>query len=301
MKPPKNFYSNLDRRKQGLPEVPEASAADAGKIVKVGSSGDYELGQDAGAKVLAITLTSDFNANKTYTEILASLNNGDIVKLTDWTGRNYIYSGMTSGRICFAYLNGYPNTNESDVYTMAVDDTNTWNMFLDTITHLPNVSSSDAGKVLTVDNNGAWGAENIPKELPTVSSADAGKVLGVDSDGEWEVTDNLLIIDGTVMETPKPTSVSFSDTIGSICAKIKECVDNKIDVIVRLTYTSLSGTMTHHDYKITTYSYNPNNGFIWCYAEVTRTLHNDGVYNCSMYLESSNSATSLTITNTKLS
>lgn len=48
MKPPKNFYSNLDRRKQGLPELPEASAADVGKIVKVGEDGDYELGEDAG-------------------------------------------------------------------------------------------------------------------------------------------------------------------------------------------------------------------------------------------------------------
>lgn len=48
MKPPKNFYSNLDRRKQGLPEVPEASAADAGKVIKVGSDGDYELEADAG-------------------------------------------------------------------------------------------------------------------------------------------------------------------------------------------------------------------------------------------------------------
>ena len=47
MKPPKNFYSNLDRRKQGLPEVPEASAADAGKIIKVGEDGAYELEPDS--------------------------------------------------------------------------------------------------------------------------------------------------------------------------------------------------------------------------------------------------------------
>lgn len=44
MKPPKNFYSNLDRRKQGLPEVPEASAADAGKALIVSDEGLYELG-----------------------------------------------------------------------------------------------------------------------------------------------------------------------------------------------------------------------------------------------------------------
>lgn len=44
MKPPKNFYSNLDRRKQGLPELPEASAADAGKALIVNNLGSYELG-----------------------------------------------------------------------------------------------------------------------------------------------------------------------------------------------------------------------------------------------------------------
>ena len=55
MKPPKNFYSNLDRRKQGLPEVPEASAADVGKVIKVDESGAYELGN---ADALP-TVTSD--------------------------------------------------------------------------------------------------------------------------------------------------------------------------------------------------------------------------------------------------
>ena len=52
MKPPKNFYSNLDRRKQGLengiPDLPTPSAEDVGKVMKVGSDGDYELGADEG-------------------------------------------------------------------------------------------------------------------------------------------------------------------------------------------------------------------------------------------------------------
>lgn len=50
MKPPKNFYSNLDRRKQGLdgiPDIPVPSAEDVGKVIKVDSDGDYELGADA--------------------------------------------------------------------------------------------------------------------------------------------------------------------------------------------------------------------------------------------------------------
>ena len=59
MKPPKNFYSNLDRRKQGLPEVPEASAADAGKIIKVGEDGSYEL------EIVSVAVTGILVAGET--------------------------------------------------------------------------------------------------------------------------------------------------------------------------------------------------------------------------------------------
>ena len=192
---PKNYYSDTNIRRDKINEIidevndiasiPSPSAADTGKVVKVSGEGSYELAQDAGAKELIVTLSNNFTADKTYAEILTALNSGDIVKVIDWTGRNYIYSGMTSGRICFAYLNGYPTTNETDVYTLAVDDTNSWNVYLDTIEHLPNVSSADAGKVLTVSNNGAWESDNIPSELPTVTSADDGSVLGV-VNGEWD-------------------------------------------------------------------------------------------------------------------
>ena len=48
MKPPKNFYSNLDRRKQGLeneiPDIPTPSAEDVGKVITVDEDGSYELG-----------------------------------------------------------------------------------------------------------------------------------------------------------------------------------------------------------------------------------------------------------------
>ena len=60
MKPPKNFYSNLDRRKQGLengiPDIPTPSAEDIGKVIKVGSDG-YELAADESLPVV----TSDDN------------------------------------------------------------------------------------------------------------------------------------------------------------------------------------------------------------------------------------------------
>lgn len=55
--------------------------------------------------------------------------------------------------------------------------------------YLPSITSQDVGKVMTVENDGSWGVENVPTELPSVTSADETKVLTVDSHGDWVAAD----------------------------------------------------------------------------------------------------------------
>lgn len=72
---------------------------------------------------------------------------------------------------------------------------------------LPPVTSEDAGKVLSVTEQGEWAPETAPTELPVVSATDNGKVLKVNNGawaksnlGEWTEVSSATI--NTATKTP---------------------------------------------------------------------------------------------------
>ena len=53
------------------------------------------------------------------------------------------------------------------------------------VTELPLVTTTDAGKVLGVNESGEWAAVSLVDELPLVTVSDVGKVLTVNAEGKW--------------------------------------------------------------------------------------------------------------------
>ena len=61
--------------------------------------------------------------------------------------------------------------------------------------YLPSITAQDEGKVLTVENDGSWGVENVPQELPAVETTDKDKYLHTNASTgavEWSAIEDEL-------------------------------------------------------------------------------------------------------------
>ena len=60
--------------------------------------------------------------------------------------------------------------------------------------YLPSITAQDEGKVLTVENDGSWGVENVPSELPAVTASEKDKFLHTDASTgnlEWSAVNEV--------------------------------------------------------------------------------------------------------------
>ena len=111
MKPPKNFYNTVDRKKLGLEGemLPDVSGSDNGKIMKV-VEGQWQLAPDAGSdEPLGVEITyeeSTYTASESYADIVAALEAGRVV-FFKYSDRQYVYAGSNtpgSSDIYFSYI-----------------------------------------------------------------------------------------------------------------------------------------------------------------------------------------------------
>lgn len=194
-------------------QLPSVSSTDEGKVLKVDANGDWAVGTDNDT-----TYTAGTNVQ---------ISNG-VISATDTTytaGANITISAQNEiSATDTTYTAGSGITITGT--TIAADD------------QLPPVDSSDEGNVLTVDSQGNWVPDAVPRELPVVTSVDEGKVLTVDSNGQWvKATPSGGAQDAIIVNLRRDTSnnsITITDTTYTTASQIQTLVTDGKEVILRV-------------------------------------------------------------------
>lgn len=91
-------------------------------------------------------------------------------------------------------------TSEDEGKMVSVDSSGDY-ILANVPSELPAATSSDEGKIVSVDSNGDYILANDPSDLPAVTSADAGKILSVDNSGNYVFGSNINTAGGSITGT----------------------------------------------------------------------------------------------------
>lgn len=106
---------------------------------------------------------------------------------------NKIEQGIVNAEQSGSSLPDYSQANDGDV--LAIDNGEpSWVHKVDSNVPIPTIE--DAGKVITVDNDGVYELSTIDTvDVPTPTIEDAGKLITVDENGVYELSDNVSTVD----------------------------------------------------------------------------------------------------------
>ena len=140
--------------------------------------------------------------------------------------RNRLKPKAVNDALTNVVQNSPPDFSSSDAGKILSVDNDGELEWRDETGSLPSVETTDEGKVLTVNSSGEWDAEDIPSQLPSVQSTDEGKVLSVNSSGEWVAAN--------------PTSSSYN--ISSVESKTNKQYNGKDVYVKEYTANNFSGS-----------------------------------------------------------